>query len=70
RRGRYVAASVSRNSAGRSSHARLDVLDLDEAPPIWADRDARDGPTAYACRSFACSPPADALADAVAFFED
>ncbi|WP_323676860.1 thioredoxin domain-containing protein [Halorubellus sp. PRR65] len=50
--------------------AWLDVLDLDEAPPIWADRDARDGPTAYACRSFACSPPADALADAVAFFED
>jgi uncharacterized protein YyaL (SSP411 family) len=48
----------------------LDVLDLDDAPPIWAEREARDGPTAYACRSFACSPPADALADAVAFLED
>jgi len=48
----------------------LDVLDLDDAPPIWAGREARDGPTAYACRSFACSPPADTLADAVAFLED
>jgi uncharacterized protein YyaL (SSP411 family) len=36
----------------------LDRLDLDEAPPIWADREARDGePTAYVCRDFACSPP-------------
>ena len=48
----------------------LDVLDLDDAPPIWAEREARDGPTAYACRSFACSPPADALRDAIAFLED
>jgi uncharacterized protein YyaL (SSP411 family) len=48
----------------------LDVLDLDDAPPIWAGREARDGPTAYACRSFACSPPADTLADAIAFLEN
>jgi len=46
----------------------LDALELDAAPPIWADRDARDGPTAYACRSFACSPPAATLADAIEFF--
>ncbi|NHN40286.1 thioredoxin domain-containing protein [Halorubellus sp. JP-L1] len=49
--------------------AWLDALELDAAPPIWADRDARDGPTAYACRSFACSPPAASLEDAIAFFD-
>ncbi|GAB6862727.1 thioredoxin domain-containing protein [Haloplanus litoreus] len=36
----------------------LATLGLDEAPPIWANRDAEDGePTAYACRDFTCSPP-------------
>ena len=36
----------------------LDRLGLDEAPPVWRGRGARDGePTAYACRDFACSPP-------------
>ena len=36
----------------------LDTLGLAEAPPIWANRDARDGePTVYVCREFACSPP-------------
>ncbi|GAA0220022.1 thioredoxin domain-containing protein [Halobaculum roseum] len=35
-----------------------DDLGLAEVPPIWRDRDARDGtPTAYACRDFTCSPP-------------
>jgi hypothetical protein len=37
----------------------LSVLGLDEAPPIWAGREARDGPTLYACRSHTCSPPTD-----------
>ena len=38
--------------------AWLDTLGLDEAPPIWANRDATEGqPTAYACRDFTCSPP-------------
>jgi len=38
--------------------AWLDTLGLDETPPIWADRQQRDGkPTVYACRHFACSPP-------------
>jgi uncharacterized protein YyaL (SSP411 family) len=36
----------------------LDALGYDDAPPIWAGRDARDGePTVYACESFTCSPP-------------
>ena len=36
----------------------LDRLDLDAAPPVWADREARDDePTVYACRQFTCSPP-------------
>jgi len=44
----------------------LDTLGFDSAPPIWADRDARDGePTVYACREFACSPPQHDLDDAL-----
>ncbi|WP_348609148.1 thioredoxin domain-containing protein [Halobaculum rarum] len=38
--------------------AWVDDLGLADVPPIWRDRDARDGaPTAYACRDFTCSPP-------------
>ena len=62
---------VAQRPAGADGlDAWLDELGLEDTPPIWAGRDARDGPTAYACRSFACSPPADALADAIAFFDD
>jgi hypothetical protein len=46
----------------------LDRLDLAEAPPIWAGREARDGPTVYACESFTCSPPQSSLADALDWF--
>jgi hypothetical protein len=36
----------------------LDALELEEAPPIWAGREAREGePTIYVCRDFTCSPP-------------
>ena len=35
----------------------LDRCSLDEAPPIWAGRNAADGPTAYVCRGFTCSRP-------------
>jgi uncharacterized protein YyaL (SSP411 family) len=36
----------------------LDRLGLDEAPPVWRGREARDGePTVYACRGRTCSPP-------------
>ncbi|MFW5977705.1 MAG: thioredoxin domain-containing protein [Halohasta sp.] len=38
--------------------AWLDQLDFEEAPPVWAGRDAvDDAPTVYACQSFSCSPP-------------
>ena len=44
----------------------LDSLDLTDAPPIWAGRDAADGePTVYACRNFACSPPQHDLREAL-----
>jgi uncharacterized protein YyaL (SSP411 family) len=47
----------------------LDTLGVDEAPPIWAERDQRDGePTLYACQQFACSPPTHDVGDALAWF--
>jgi hypothetical protein len=45
-------------------------LGLDEAPPIWANRAARDGPTVYACRNFTCSPPESDLAAALSWAEE
>jgi uncharacterized protein YyaL (SSP411 family) len=51
--------------------AWLDDLGLDEAPPIWADRDALDGePTAYVCEGFTCSPPRTDLDEALAWLAD
>ncbi|MFC6717467.1 thioredoxin domain-containing protein [Natrialbaceae archaeon GCM10025810] len=36
----------------------LEALGIEEAPPIWAGREARDGvPTLYVCRNRTCSPP-------------
>ncbi len=44
----------------------LDALDLASAPPVWADRTARDGsPTVYGCRGFACSPPSHDIDEAL-----
>jgi uncharacterized protein YyaL (SSP411 family) len=44
----------------------LDELDLDKAPPIWAERSQTGTePTAYVCRAFACSPPETDLAVAL-----
>jgi len=49
----------------------LDALDADDAPPIWAGREARDGkPTVYACRSRTCSPPQHDLDAALQWAED
>ena len=46
----------------------LEVLGLEETPPIWAERGARNGkPTVYACRSFACSPPTHDVDEAFAW---
>ncbi|WP_049925451.1 thioredoxin domain-containing protein [Halopiger goleimassiliensis] len=48
----------------------LDDLDLAEAPPIWAGRDARDGkPTLYVCRGRTCSPPTHDVNDALEWLE-
>ncbi|ESS08069.1 MAG: conserved thioredoxin domain protein [uncultured archaeon A07HN63] len=48
----------------------LDELELDSAPPVWADRDADDGePTVYACESFTCSPPKTAIEPALEWLQ-
>ena len=49
----------------------LDTLGMDEAPPIWANRTAREGePTAYVCRDFTCSPPHSDLRAAIGWAHD
>ena len=51
--------------------AWLDRLDMDEAPPIWAGRDAVDGePTAYVCEGRTCSPPETDLDAALAWLAE
>jgi uncharacterized protein YyaL (SSP411 family) len=51
--------------------AWLDALGADDAPPIWAGREARDGdPTVYACRSRTCSPPLHDLEAALKWADD
>jgi len=46
--------------------ARAEDLGLEAVPPIWANREARDGrPTVYACRSFTCSPPKHDMREAL-----
>jgi uncharacterized protein YyaL (SSP411 family) len=47
----------------------LETLGLDTTPPIWAEREARDGkPTVYACRARACSPPTHDVGEALDWF--
>ncbi|ADD06543.1 YyaL family protein [Natrialba magadii ATCC 43099] len=44
----------------------LDELDLADAPPIWAGREASDGePTLYVCRDRTCSPPTHDVSEAL-----
>ncbi|WP_280585323.1 thioredoxin domain-containing protein [Halorubrum sp. Boch-26] len=51
--------------------AWLDRLGMDEAPPIWAGRDAVDGePTAYVCENRTCSPPETDLDAALAWLAE
>jgi len=50
--------------------AWLDQLGLEEAPPVWAGREAVDDePTVYACQSFSCSPPETAIEPALDWFD-
>ncbi|MFB6081274.1 MAG: thioredoxin domain-containing protein [Halanaeroarchaeum sp.] len=57
------ARLLTRRPADETTMAEwLDELSLDEAPPIWAGREARGGPTAFVCRG-ACSPPLDSATD-------
>ena len=49
----------------------LTTLALESPPPIWADRELRDGePTVYACRAFTCSPPEHDLSAALSWADD
>ncbi|MEZ3114365.1 thioredoxin domain-containing protein [Halobaculum sp. MBLA0147] len=64
----YLADAVlaPRPATESGLSAWLDTLGLSEAPPVWANREARDGaPTAYVCRGRACSPPRTELFDAL-----
>jgi uncharacterized protein YyaL (SSP411 family) len=46
-------------------------LGLDDAPPIWANREAdADEPTLYVCRSFTCSPPQTDVDEAMEWAEN
>ncbi|MFB6069547.1 MAG: thioredoxin domain-containing protein [Halanaeroarchaeum sp.] len=68
---RYLPARLltRRPSTDDALQDWLDALSLSEAPPIWAGRAARDGPTAFVCRG-ACSPPIDATADLSEWLEE
>ncbi|WP_137290101.1 thioredoxin domain-containing protein [Natronorubrum halophilum] len=49
----------------------LRQLGLEEAPAIWAGREARDGePTLYVCRDRTCSPPTHDVEDALEWVGD
>ncbi len=68
---RYLPGAVvtRRPSAEAELDPWLDALGLDEAPPVWAGREARDGrPTVYACESFTCSPPQHDIEAALDWF--
>jgi uncharacterized protein YyaL (SSP411 family) len=61
---------LTRRPPGEESLSRwLDELGLDEAPPIWAGREATDGPTAYVCRR-SCSPPVTAVDELATWLDE
>jgi uncharacterized protein YyaL (SSP411 family) len=61
---------AARPGSGDGLGAWLDDLGLAEPGPVWADRDARDGPTLYVCRDRTCSPPLSTVEEALAWVED
>jgi len=68
---RYVPARLlTRRPPDEAGMAEwLDALGLSAAPPIWANREARDGPTVYVCRG-ACSPPLTETTDLAEWIEE
>jgi len=49
----------------------LEELGLDDAPPVWANREEEGGQaTLYACRSFTCSPPQTDVDEAMEWADD
>ena len=49
----------------------LETLESDDAPPIWAEREQREGePTIYVCRDFTCSPPQTDIDEALDWAEE
>ena len=71
--GEYLPTGVvaPRPASDDDLKAWLDALGLDEAPPIWANREAVDGePTAYACQDFTCSPPKTDLDAALSWLSE
>ncbi len=59
-----------RPSTDDELEAWLDELGLEDVPPIWAGREARDGePTLYVCRDRTCSPPTHDVEDALEWLE-
>jgi len=65
---RYVPDTLVtiRPPSGEGLEAWLNVLGLESAPPVWADRTTQDGaPTVYVCRDFTCSPPYHDIDEAI-----
>ncbi|WP_152041670.1 thioredoxin domain-containing protein [Salinigranum salinum] len=69
---RYLPGAVvaPRPATDEALEPWLRTLDLDEAPPVWAGREARDGPTVYACEGFSCSPPRSSVEEALTWFSE
>jgi hypothetical protein len=67
---RYLPGAVvaPRPATDEALEPWLRTLGLDEAPPVWAGREARDGPTVYACEGFSCSPPQSSVEAALTWF--
>ena len=60
----------SEAAAARVVAAWLDDLGLDEAPPVWANREREGEPTLFVCRSFTCSPPVTDIEAALEWADD